>query len=633
MDAQGRGRGDDIDPADQWVFDPNTGSYVLRPDPADDPAASPPPPSRAGGHQRPVPGQRDPRAGHAEHPGGRRGDPAAERPAGRQGADPDAPARVPGSRRKPAAEPADDTEPERQESGDRGPGRRGDRGRSGEQQRGRRAAGRSSGHTSRRKPKPKKSKLKKTLYWGSGVLAFVVVAGGVGAYLVYQHLNGNIHKVDVGEENAAVTDGPMNILIIGTDKREGKGNEDYGDKGSVGHADTTLLFHVSEDRSNATALSIPRDMITDIPDCPTKQDDGSTKTIPGSEKVRFNTSLGQEGRDPGCTWRTVEKLTGLEIQHFMMADFNAVKELSSAVGGVEVCLAHDIDDEKSHLKLSKGRHSVQGEDALAFVRTRHSVGFESDLDRIKLQQQFLSSMMRKMKSGGTLTNPKKLWKLGNAATKALTVDTGIGSVDKLTSLAKNLNKVDLKHVTFATVPVIDNPAEKVKSSVVLDKPKAEPLFSMVQQDVSLTEAKRKEKAAKDKQAKLLKGPKADPADVRVAVLNGNGKLGAAQETVDWMQNVEGMSRTSNAGTAESSIAKTTLKFAPNQADQARRLADSMGLPASALKQGTEDADPMAEMTLTLGKDFKGAGTPISAPTKAPEGIQKVGADDKNVCAE
>ncbi|GAA2368754.1 LCP family protein [Streptomyces cuspidosporus] len=566
MDAQGHGQADDFDPADQWVFDPNTGSYELRLNPAGDSADITP-------EDRPAP----------------------SRPRSRRRApDPEPEPTPPRGRRRAAGKP-----------------------------------GKPAGPTSRRKPKPKKSKAKKALYWGSGTLAFLLVGGSVAAYLVYQHLNNNIKKIDVGENNAAVSDGPMNILVIGTDKRDGKGNEGYGDAGSVGHADTTILFHVSADRTNATALSIPRDMITDIPNCTTRAD-GTKKFIRGEEGVRFNTSLGQEGRDPSCTWATVEKLTGLNINHFMMVDFNAVKTLSSAVGGVEVCLGKDIDDPKSHLKLSKGRHTIEGEDALAFVRTRHSVGFESDLDRIKLQQQFLSSMMRKMKSSGTLTSPSKMWDLANSATKALTVDTGIGTVNKLKDLALNLSKVDLKNVTFVTVPVVDNTDG---ATVKLDEAKAEPLFAMVRQDVSLTEVKKKEKADKAKQAAKLKGPKADPANVRVKVLNGSGRMGAAQETVDWMQNSEGMLRSSNGGNASADLKKTTLEYAPNQADQARRLADSMGLPATALKEGTEDAAPMAEMTLTLGADFKGAGTPIVAPSKAPKDIQRVEADDKSVCAK
>lgn len=584
MDAQGRGRAGGIDPADQWVFDPETGSYELRLDQDGEPVAS------SGGA------------------------PAATPSASRAAAGPSA---TPRQKPKPG--------------GGRGvPGQRGTGG-------GRRAGG-AKAATGRRKPKPKKSTKKKALMWTGGTIGVVLVVTSVGGYLLYQHFNNNIDKIDVGINNDAVTKGPVNILIIGTDKRSGDGNTGYGDDGSVGHADTTLLFHVSEDRTNATALSIPRDMITDIPACPTKKG-GTTKTIPGSKGVRFNESLGQEERDPGCTWRTVEQLTGLKVTHFMMADFNAVKRLSSAVGGVEVCLAKDINDADSHLKLSKGRHTVEGEQALAFVRTRHSVGFGGDLSRIELQQQFLSSMIRKMKAGDTLTNPKKLYDLADAATNSLTVDTGIGSVSKLTALAKELSKVNLKNITFATVPVVDNPAEgKKHKTVVLDKAKAEPLFAMVRQDVSLTEVKEKEKKAQEqadaKQAALLEGPKAEPANVRVKVFNGSGKVGAAGETVSWMQNSKGMIRTSNGGNASGGKKdKTTLEFSPNQADQARRLAEAMGLPADALKQGSGDAAPTAEMKLTLGADFKGAGTPVSAPDKAPEGIQKVEADDNNICAK
>ncbi|MEU8548744.1 LCP family protein [Streptomyces roseoverticillatus] len=621
MDAQGRGRAGGIDPADQWVFDPKTGSYELRLDHADG--------------ADPAPGPGSARSAIT--------DPGST-----------ASSFVPSSKASPG--PASRTKPAREVPGPRATGRRGapeakagaaagakagtKTGSRAGAKAGSRAAAAKAAATGRRKPKPKKSTKKKVLLWTGGTLAFVLVGGSLGAYLLYEHFNNNLNKVDVGINNGAVTKGPVNILVIGTDKRDGEGNKGYGDEGSVGHADTTLLFHVSEDRSNATALSIPRDMITDIPECTTKKD-GKSKSIAGSKGVRFNESLGQEDRDPGCTWRTVEQLTGLKVTHFMMADFNAVKKMSSAVGGVEVCLGKDIDDPKSHLKLSKGRHKIEGEDALAFVRTRHSVGFESDLDRIKLQQQFLSSMIREMKSDDTFTNPKKLYNLGDAATKSLTVDSGIGSVSDLTRLAKDLSRVNLKNITFATVPVLDNPAEgKNHKTVVLDKAKAEPLFAMVRQDVSLTEVKEKEKKQQEqadaKQAALLQGPRSAPAAVRVKVLNGSGRMGAAQEAVSWMQNSKGMARSSNGGNAAGGkkVDKTVLEFAPAQADQARRLADVMGLEADALKQSSATTAP-AEMTLTLGSDFKAAGTPIhvEAPAKAPEDIQRVEADDKNICAK
>ncbi|MYQ51485.1 LytR family transcriptional regulator [Streptomyces sp. SID4941] len=452
-------------------------------------------------------------------------------------------------------------------------------------------------------------------------------------YLAYRHFNGNITAVssDGAGTGGFSKDRPINVLVIGTDKRTGKGNEGYGDKESVGHADTTILFHVSKDRTNATALSIPRDLIATVPDCPTAQDDGSTKTIPGTEGQRFNTSLGQADRTPSCTMRTVTELTGLEVDHFMVADFNAVKTLSTAVGGVDVCLAKDINDSKSHLNLTKGEHNLQGEEALSFLRTRYSVGFGSDLSRIELQQQFLSSLMRKLKSNDTLTSPTKMWTLAEAGTKALTVDDKIGDINELRKLGMELASVDSKNITFTTVPVLDNPEDK--ASVVLDRNKAPQVFSMMREDVSFTEvAAQKKAAAKEKEAAKLKGEMAEPADVRVDVYNGGAPSGSAQNALDWLQNKQGVLKSTNKSNAPENVKKTQLVYAPNQADQARRLADMMGLSASALKPTTTDAGERDPMVLTLGPDFVEAGTPLSAPRKAPDEIQRVGGD-KQVCAQ
>ncbi|MEU8842403.1 LCP family protein [Streptomyces roseus] len=582
MDAQSRGRAEEIDPADQWVLNPRTGNYELRLD-------------RSAAQQQPsVAAPRRPSSTRTAAPGAPKA-PKAPSPA------------VPAPRR-----------------GEGPPGRRGGRPRKG-----------GGGGGGRRK---------RILVVTGGTLAFLLVAGSVGAYLYYDHLNGNLNVTDVGDAGTGgfKKDQPINILVIGTDKRSGEGNEGYGDAESVGHADTTILFHVSKDRSNATALSIPRDLITNIPACPTKQPDGSTKTIPGQKTTRFNVSLGQEGRDPGCTMRTVKELTGVTVDNFMMVDFNAVKVLSTAVGGVPVCLAKPVDDKDSKLKLDAGEHRLQGEQALAFVRTRHSFGNHGDLDRIKTQQQFLGSMMREMKSKETLTSPKKFFSLAEAATKSLTVDSGIGSIDKLTNLAGELKDIDLKNITFTTLPVLDNPAEPEgkKATVVVDQRVADPLLKMIQADVSLTEVEKKEQAAKDaadaeaksKADALLQGNRAPAGDVRVDVYNGGGPGGAASTTVTWLQNSKGVNKSSNRGNAPAKLDATQLEYAPNQADQARALADLMGLPATALKMGSADAASKTPMKLTLGADFKGAGVSLTAPQKAPEDIQRVEAD-KAICAK
>ncbi|MGA5503358.1 LCP family protein [Streptomyces umbrinus] len=577
MDAQGRGRADDIDPADQWVLNPNTGDYELR--------------LQSSAPQSTVPGPRR----TATRAGG-----AATRPRTAPGRDREVPGTdVPGPRRRRGAP---DEPP---------PGRR------------------------RTRPKPKKSRAKKILLWTGAGMAFVLVGVSAAAYAYIKHLEGNVATTDVGSAGSSgfSKDEAFNILIIGTDKRTGAGNEGYGDKGSVGHADTNILLHVSKDRTNATAMSIPRDLIVDIPDCPTKLSDGTQKVIAGTLGQRFNTSLGQDERDPGCTMRTVEAVTGIKMNHFMMADFNAVKTLTTAVDGVEVCVEKAVDDKESKLKLPAGTSKVEGEQALAFVRTRHSFGNQGDLDRIKVQQQFLGSLMRKMSSSDTLTNPSKLLKLAEAATKALTVDTGIGKVSTLKDVALELKKVPPKNITFTTVPVKDNPAEKIKATVVVDESRAPQVFQMIKSDTSFTAVKKKEAKEKAAVAARLKGTKAAASEVRVRILNGGAPAGSAQAQLNWLQLEAGVSKSENAGNSGATQAKTSLEYAPDQADQARRLADIMGLSGSAMKPGKSvtNSQGLPTMTLTLGEDFKGAGVKLNSSSAATPDVEKSTAD-KVQCA-
>ncbi len=470
--------------------------------------------------------------------------------------------------------------------------------------------------------------------WTGGTMAFVLVGVGGAGYFYLRHLEGNVTTTDIGSAGASTfsKDEAFNILIIGTDKRTGEGNEGYGDKGSSGHADTTILLHVAKDRSNATALSIPRDLIVNIPDCPTKLEDGSEKVVPGQQGVQFNRSLGENGRDPGCTMRTVKENTGIQADHFMMADFNAVKTLTTAVEGVDVCVEKPVNDKQSKLVLPAGPSKVEGEQALAFVRTRKSFGNHGDLDRIKVQQQFLGSLMRKMSSGDTLTSPSKLLKLAEAATKALTVNEAIGNVGTLKDIALELKKVPTKNIAFTTVPVRDNPAETVKVTVVLEESKAPQLFDMIRNDVSLTEVKQQKKKVKDAEAARLKGTKAPAAEVRVRILNGGADPGSAQKTLQYLQVEEGVTKSENGGNAPAELARTTLEYGPGEADQARRLAAIMGLSGAAMKPGesVKNAQGLPAMTLTLGKDFKGAGVKLDAPVETAD-VDKSTAD-KVKCA-
>ncbi|MEV4560550.1 LCP family protein [Kitasatospora sp. NPDC049285] len=476
---------------------------------------------------------------------------------------------------------------------------------------------------------------RRALKWTAGATGLVLVAGCGGAFYAYQHFNRNIAsvKVQIGDEaeRPKAAGDAMNILVIGTDSRVGLGRE-YGDEGSTGHADTTLLFHVSKDRSNATVMSIPRDLMVPIPECQT-----GDKKIPGSARAMFNTSLGQDGRDPGCTWKTVEKLTGIRVDHFMMVNFEAVKTLSTAVGGVEVCAAKEINDPDSHLKMSAGRHVVQGEEALAFVRTRHAVGLGGDLTRIPLQQQFISSMIRKMKSSDTLTSPTKLWNLADAATKSLTIDDGIGGVNGLKDLALDLSRVNTKNITFTTVPVLDDPADN--NRLILKPGDAQQLFGMIAADRSLTTVEQPAgaapstpEAAPSSSAPAAPVPQVDAKSVKVTVRNGSGASGQAGKAVTALQG-KGFALAATGSNADAAAA-TSVSYPAGKADQAAAVAAALGLPATAVQQsaklGAKDG-----LLVVLGADYANgtAGQPSAVPTEAPKDLQRVQADDTAVCAK
>ncbi|MEV6211959.1 LCP family protein [Kitasatospora sp. NPDC051914] len=534
---------------------------------------------------------------------------------------------------------------------------------------------RTGGRAERRRGRRSAERGRRAARWAGIATALALVVGCGGAYYAYRHINGNITSVDVhvGAESdrPQAIDGAVNLLVIGTDSRVGLGRE-YGDEGSTGHADTTLLFHVSRDRSNATVLSIPRDLMVQIPECRT-----GGKRIPGKRRAMFNASLGEEGRDPGCTWTTVEKLTGIRVDHFMMVDFDAVKTLSTAVGGVEVCAAKDIDDPDSQLRMAKGRHVVQGEEALAFVRTRHAVGLGGDLTRIPLQQQFLGSMIRKIKSSGTLTSPAKLWHLADAATRALTVDSGIHDVRRLKDLALDLGTVDTRHITFTTVPVVDDPRNRGR--LALRQPDAAQLFSLIAADRPLdSPAPAADASGNDTGASAGAaassaavdrtpggprstttpasrasghpgiGPLVDPAEVDVIVRNGSGVGQQAGRATAELQ-AQGFSRATVGGNAQAAAA-SSIGYPAGRAEEAAALAAALGLPADSVRQsaslGTGDG-----LVVVLGRDYdpaagdpSGAGTaavggtaaavsPSPPPAVPPKNLQRLQADDSDVCAK
>jgi LCP family protein required for cell wall assembly len=238
--------------------------------------------------------------------------------------------------------------------------------------------------------------------------------------------------------------GPINLLLVGSDTRQGQG-KGFGDDESE-LADVIMLLHISADRKNAVALSFPRDLLVPIPACPNPEG-GAFSAM---SRQQINSSIAYGG--PVCTLLTIQALTGVKIPYLGVIDFRGVIEMSNAIGGVEVCVANPIDDPKAKLKLDAGVHTLQGREALAFLRTRYGIGDGSDLARISNQQVFLTSLLRKVKNEGVLNNPIYMYSLANAAARNMKLSDSMTDLGTMVALAGALRNVDLDKMTFLQVP-------------------------------------------------------------------------------------------------------------------------------------------------------------------------------------
>ncbi|MFF4491480.1 LCP family protein [Streptomyces sp. NPDC001544] len=314
---------------------------------------------------------------------------------------------------------------------------------------------------------------------GAGVLLLAAAGGG---WAVYAKLSANITADDAAaaelaryerERPTALVHDAQNILLIGSDTRSGDGNDAYGrDLGSE-RSDTTILLHLAADRRSATAVSLPRDLMVDIPSC--RRADGSR-----SEPMfaMFNQAFQVGGS--ACTIRTVEKLTDIRIDHHVVVDFSGFKEMVDAVDGVEVCLSRPIDDKAAKLRLPAGRVTLDGEQALGYVRARKSLGDGSDTDRMGRQQRFLGALVNKVRSDDVLLNPVKLYPVLDAATSSLTTDPGLASLGGLYQLVRGLRNIPTDQMRFMTVPRESYVYNSNRDQLV--EPDAERLFARLRAD-------------------------------------------------------------------------------------------------------------------------------------------------------
>ncbi|MFC9731314.1 MULTISPECIES: LCP family protein [Streptomyces] len=311
-------------------------------------------------------------------------------------------------------------------------------------------SGRARGGATGRRRKPTAARRRRAAIAVSGATAVLVLAGA-GLGYVYLKLDGNIEGVDINAQLGTdrpknVDDGSMDILVLGSDSRSGD-NGAYGKDEGGARSDTAMVLHVYEGHKKASVVSIPRDTLIERPACTDEQGN----EVAGRSNAMFNTAYEVGG--PACAVKTVESLSGIRMDHYVEVDFTGFKKLIDTLGGVEITTTRAIKDSKSHLDLEPGTHTLDGEQSLGLVRTRKSVGDGSDLGRIQLQQAFMKAFIKQVKDVGAGTNPKKLLDLADAATKAITPDSELDSVQELMGFAQGLSGLGADDVHMITMPV------------------------------------------------------------------------------------------------------------------------------------------------------------------------------------
>ncbi|MEO3976495.1 LCP family protein [Streptomyces sp. CAU 1734] len=311
-------------------------------------------------------------------------------------------------------------------------------------------------------------------------LAGVLLVGGSGLGYVYLKLNGNLDGVDINAQLGTdrpkdVDNGSVDILVLGSDSRSGANARYGGDEGGA-RADTAMIVHLYEGRKKASVVSIPRDTLIDRPQCA----DRDGRTVQGQSRAMFNTAYEVGG--PACAVKTVERMSGIRMDHYIEVDFTGFKKVIDELGGVDITTTKPIKDPDSHLDLPPGAHTLNGEQALGLVRTRKSVGDGSDLGRIQLQQAFMKAFISKVKDVGALSSPKRMLDIADTATKAITPDSELDSVTELMGFAQGVKGLGPEDVQMVTMPVeydpvnpnrvipLKAPAEQVWNALRLDRP-------------------------------------------------------------------------------------------------------------------------------------------------------------------
>ncbi|GII81466.1 hypothetical protein Sru01_64480 [Sphaerisporangium rufum] len=419
-------------------------------------------------------------------------------------------------------------------------------------------------------------------------VAGVAVAGGATLVGAYTRLSGNIKHVavDPGElgRRPVKLGRAINVLLVGSDSRAGA-NAKYGHREFGERTDTIILAHISPRRDNALLVSFPRDSLVQLPACRAKNGLPGQRAHLGMINESFNFG------GIGCTWQTIESLTGIHIDHFVKVDFTGFKSMVNALGGVEICVPKAIDDRKAMLRLPAGRQTVRGEQALGYVRARYSLGDGSDIGRIQRQQMFLASMVKKAMSGATLRDPATLFRFLDAATRSVTTDPAL-TVGVMKDLAAGAQGLAAGNIRFVTTPWHYSLTQPGRVEWV--QPQARQLFRLVATDGTL----------KGSQIRTGRQGKVPKSTVEVVVQNGTNRGGLGARVAADLERL-GYPVVHVGDARRKPYPKTTIKYSPGGATSVPTLAGdllvSRNLPVPAATT--------RRLVLVIGDDWRGVKPP------------------------
>lgn len=281
----------------------------------------------------------------------------------------------------------------------------------------------------------------------------VALLTATAVYAAWRHLDANLQAGDaithqqqklIPKRDRRASSEPLNILVMGTDSRAGAGDAIDGEAG-CNCSDTTILVHVSADRSSAYAVSIPRDALVKPVDCTRDHEYLDTGL------VEWNQAFAARG--PACVAEQVQQDLHVYVDDYVVIDFSGFRNMVNAVDGVNVCIPFELSDPKYAKVTFEPGTSVHldGERALAYVRLRYILS-GTDIGRITRQQTFIAALTDKLLSAGTLTRPDRLYRFADALTSSITTNPEIAHVKDLVDLARQFRGVDLRHIRFVTLP-------------------------------------------------------------------------------------------------------------------------------------------------------------------------------------